>query len=101
MNLQAIYDSCKSATLITYFNRFGLCSCYDELARHHNDMAMFIVDNSEESIPFPSHFDHSSFTMAAFDNFDHEEATLSGIAGSHDTVTVVFQKDASLQLSKP
>ena len=31
------------------------------------------------------------FTIAAFDNFDHEEATLSGIGGSHDTVSVLFQ----------
>ena len=26
------------------------------------------------------------------DNFDHEENTLSGIGGSHDTILVLFQK---------
>lgn len=102
MNAQAIYDICKSATLITNFNRFGLCTSYDELARFHNDMAMFIVASDEEQlIPFPSHFDTSVFTTAAIDNFDHNEATLSGMGGTHDTVTVVFQDDSTSHQRKP
>ena len=61
--------------------------------RHHNDMAIFTIQSSTDSVPFPSHFSKSDFTIAAFDNFDHDEATFSGIRGSHDTVSVLFQED--------
>ena len=91
MNSEAIYESCKSATLITSFNHLGLCISYQELMRHQTDMATYSVESSKDTVPFPSHFNSSMFTMAAFDNFDHDEATLSGIGGSHDTVTVLFQ----------
>ena len=101
MNSEAIYDSCKSATLITSFNHFGLCTSYDELMRFQNDLASFTVEASIEAVPFPSHFSKSNFTMAAFDNFDHEEETLSGIGGSHDTVTVLFQDDDGEHRRKP
>ena len=49
----------------------------DELQRHHNDMARFVVESGSVDIPFPSNFDSSQFTLAAFDNFDHDEVTLS------------------------
>lgn len=101
MNSQAIYDACRSATLITSFNRYGLCTSYDEVQRHHNDMGRFIVESSCQRVPFPSHFASSQFTIAAFDNFDHNEATLSGIGGSHDTVSVIFQDDNGSRMEKP
>ena len=103
MNSEAIYDACKSSTLITSFNHFGLCTSYDELLRFQNDMASFTIEASEGDVhvPFPSHFTRNMFTMAAFDNFDHEEATLSGIGGSHDTVTVLFQDDGEQNRKKP
>lgn len=101
MNSQAIYDACKSKSLITSFSRFGLCSSYDELMRHQNDIASFTVAHSNETVPFPSHFDKGMFTMGAFDNFDHDEANLSGMGGSHDTVTVLFQDDGDSLASKP
>ena len=101
MNSQAIYEACRSATLITSFNRYRLCISYDEVQRHHNDMGRFIVELSSDEVPFPSHFGSSQFTIAAFDNFDHDEATLSGIGGSHDTVSVLFQDDNGSKVEKP
>lgn len=101
MNSQAIYDSCKSSTLITIFNRFGLCSSYDELQRHQNDIASFTVESSSDIVPFPSHFDKSEYTVGAFDNFDHDEANLSGMGGSHDTVAVLFQDEGGSDFCKP
>ena len=101
INSEAIYDACKSSTLITSFNHFGLCTSYYELLRFQNDMATFTVESSEETVPFPSHFNREMFTMAAADNFDHEEATLSGIGGSHDTVTVLFQDDGGQTTRRP
>ena len=83
-----MYETCKSATLITNFNRFGLCTSYHEVVRNHTAMASFIVETCEVGVPFPSDVVPSQITMAAF---DHEEATLSGIGGSYDTVTVLFQ----------
>jgi len=101
MNSQAIYEACRSATLITSFNRYGLCIRYDEVQRHHNDIDRFIIESSSDEVPFPSHFGSSQFTIAAFDNFDHDEATLSGIGGSHDTVSVLFQEDNGSKAEKP
>lgn len=41
----------------------------------------YIVLSSSGKVPMPSQFEPDMFTIAAFDNFDHEEATLSGIKG--------------------
>ena len=43
----------------------------------------------------------NEFTTGAFDYFDHEEATLSGIYGSHDTVLVLYQNRSSSICRKP
>ena len=65
-------------------------------------MASFIVKSSLGNVPMPSQFDPEMFTIAAFDNFDHEEATLSGIKGiRHDTVSVLFQEKSNRTFSKP
>ena len=74
---------------------------YDGLLRYHSDMANLIVNSSEGNVPLPSHFDPDNFTVAAFDNFDHEKATLSGIQGTHDTVSVLFQDKPTQVKSKP
>lgn len=42
-------------------------------------------------MPLQSHFDPGKFTAAKIDNFDHEEATVSGVGESHDTV--LLQED--------
>jgi len=54
---------------------------------HHNDMATYVIEFSGDGMPFPSHFGTSQFTVGAFNNLDHDEATRSGIGGSHDTVS--------------
>jgi hypothetical protein len=92
MNSQSIYEACRSATLIKSFNRYGLCITYDEIQRYNNDnMTRFIVKSSSDNVPYSSHFGSSQFTIAAFDNFDHEEETLSGIWNSNGTVDVLLQ----------
>jgi hypothetical protein len=101
MNAEAIYSVCKSSTLITSFNHFGLAMSYDELLRYRNDMASYIVENSAGKVPLPSHFDPNKDTIAAFDNFDHDEATESGIGGSHDAVSVLMQDKPTEAHRKP
>ena len=54
-------------------------------------MASFVTESRQGRVPLPSQFDPSMFTIVAFDNFDHEENTLSGIGGSHDTVSILMQ----------
>ena len=100
LNSQALHENCKSKSLITSFNRYGFCSSYDETMRVQTGLANYIVGRDNEGAPLPSNFDPEKFTTAAFDNFDHEEATLSGKGGCHDTVTVLFQDEGSRR-SKP
>ena len=51
---------------------------YDEVLSYHSDMAYFVSESSQGRVPLPSNFGPSMFTIGAFDNFDHEENTLSG-----------------------
>ena len=53
-------------------------------------MGRCIVESSSDVVPFASHFSSYQFTIAVFDNFDHDESTLSGIGDGHDTVSVLF-----------
>lgn len=39
----------------------------------------------------PSHLDLSGYVTAAFDNFDHNKATTSGLNSTHDTLIDLFQ----------
>ena len=91
MNTESIHSVCRSKTLISSLNKFGLVITYDELMRYHSDMASYVTEISRNHVPFPSHFNPSEFTIGALDNFDHEEGTLSGIGGSHDTVQILMQ----------
>jgi hypothetical protein len=43
-------------------------------------------------VPLPSHFEPAIETMGAF---DHDEAILSGIGGTHDTVSILYHIDTS------
>ena len=90
MCAEGIHSTCKSKTLITALNHLGMSVSYDEIARYHSNLPD-LVCNSVEDVPLPSHLNPDSFTTAAFDNFDHEEQTISGIGGSHDTVSVLYQ----------
>ena len=54
-------------------------------------MASYILNTSANDIPFPSHFDTNIHTVAAFDNFGHNENTPSGLGSSHDTVSILIQ----------
>ena len=91
MNSQAIHEASKTKTPITSFNHFPLSVRYDELLRYHNGLAKLTVESSRGNVPLPSHFDPENFTTVAFENFDHEEGTSSGIGGTYDTVSVLFQ----------
>lgn len=88
---EAIHEKCKSKTLITSLNHLGVSVSYNEVIRHHQSLAQYALKQSPNEVLIPSHFKTDSYTIGAFDNFDHEESTLSSIGGSHDTVCVLFQ----------
>lgn len=95
---QRIHALCKSKTFTTELNHLGLCVSYDEILRYHTDLAQFTSQQGDEVVPLPSHFSPELYTTGAFDNFDHNEDTLSGQGGSHDTVSVLYQdKPQSIQ----
>ena len=90
-----------TSTLITSLNHLGLSVSYDEVLRYQTDLATYTISTSSVVIAILSHFDPNCFTLAAFDNFDHEEATPSGIGGSLDTVCVLFQVRPETSRMKP
>ena len=49
---------------------------YDEILRYQNDLADLVCTNGTNDVPLPSHLNAEKFTTTAFDNFDHEEATV-------------------------
>lgn len=97
----AVHDACKSSILIESFNHIGVSVSYDEVLRHRNDLSRFTILKHENNVPIPSHFDRNMFTLAAFDNFDHNESTFTGLGSSHDTVCVLFQDKPEEEHKKP
>ena len=92
MNSVEIYEKCKSRELITSFNKSGLCVSYASMKKHRNNLAKrAVLQGKNTGVPLPSHFSTESFTLAAFDNFDHADRnTLSGTYSTHDPVLTLF-----------
>ena len=91
--LQSIHDTCKSKSLIQVYNRLGLCISYDDLERVDIAITQEIINLAGPNrVPVPKNINSSSIIHGAMDKSDHEENTLSGIGGSHDTILVLFQK---------
>ena len=75
------------------FNRLGLCISYDNFKRVDIAITQEIINLAGSNrVPVPKNINSSSIIHGAMDNFDHEENTLSGIGGSHDTTLLLFQK---------
>ena len=90
---QSIHDTWKSKSLIQRFNRLGLCISYDDLERVDIAITQEIINLAGPNrVPVPKNINSSSIIHGAMDKSDHEENTLSGIGGSHDTILVLFQK---------
>ena len=103
MNAVEIYQRCKSRECITSFNRRGLCMSYASIKKHRSDLAKFAIANSSEfGLPIPSHFLPSTFTISAFDSFDHvDKNTFSGKSCIHDAVITLFQEIQTKKEMKP
>ena len=105
MSACEIYEKCKSKELITLFNQSGLCISYHIMKRHRTDLAKYVIKQTnvtEIIVPLSSHFSASSFTLSAFDNFDHNDnSSLSGKKSTHDTAIMLFQVKPSTPVNLP
>ena len=103
LNVYAVYEHCRSRELITAFNRQGCSVSYKTMKTMRADIAKHtILKSQDHHVPLPSNFSKSSFTIAAFDNFDNTDRnSLSGTKHSHDTAITVFQEKSPNSINKP
>ena len=74
LNAHAVYEHFRSRELITTFNRQGCSVSYKTMKTMRADIAKYtILMSKDDHVPLPSHFSKSSFTIAAFDNFDNTD----------------------------
>lgn len=71
----------------------GLSISFDDVSRIRFGLAEYARIISENSVVLLSHFNPKKFITAAMDNFDHNEATMSGLNLTHDTMIVMFQDE--------
>ena len=89
---ELIHDNSRSKILIEILNKLGLCIGYHEMEKIDMGLAKRVVDIAGSSrVPVPPIIQNSLLVHGAMDNFDHDERTLSGIGGSHDTILMLFQ----------
>lgn len=92
MTGHTVHEKCKSKSLITSLNKLGVSASYNQIMQARAKLAQYTIKSCSSGISLPSHFVPHHFTTGAMDNFDHEEATLTGLQGSHDTVMVLYQE---------
>ena len=103
LNAHAVYEHCRSRELITAFNRQGCSVSYKIMKPMSADIAKYtILKSKDDQVPLRSHFSKSSFTIAAFDNFDNADRnSLSGTKHSHNAAIAVFQEKPPNSINKP
>ena len=104
---ETIHDAYRSKKLIRTLNRMDLCMSYNELERIDMELADRVIAAAQSHrTRVPPIIEASVMIHGVMDNFHHEENTLSGIGGSHDTILMLFQNgnntsdDATAQISQ-
>lgn len=83
-------------------NKLGVSISHDSILRIRANLAKYAQMKAKDEVPLPGHFNPMRYVTAAFDNFDHNEATNSGSGSTHDTVAVIFQDfDEAFNQRKP
>ena len=89
---ETIHDISRSKRLVNMMNRISIS--YNEMLTIDNIAAKRIINETGENrVPVSETMRSSTTIQGAMDNFDHEENTLSGIKGSHDTILMLFQNN--------
>ena len=78
--------------LLLILNRLGLSTSYYEIMRIDTRLAKrTIMEAGNFRVPFSETIESGTIVQGAMDNFDHDENTMSGKNGSHDTILMLFQ----------
>ena len=98
---ELLHNDSRAKLVINILNKLGLCISYDELQRTDCSIMNRIINTAGSnrvpvSLPFDDD-DNESELHGSMDNFDHEEATSSGIGGSHDTILMLFQNSNKVE----
>ena len=101
LNAEMIHDACRNKKNGNNFTHYGLGINYPELLIYHTDMASYVFSKKCVNVVPSSLFHSNIYTTAAFDNFDHNEHTPSGLHSSHDTVAIVIQDEPDVIYCKP
>lgn len=94
-----LHDDSRSESVIDVLNKLGLCVSYDEILRVDigiNELIIETAGSNRVPVSLPLNDDEGGELHGAMDNFDHDEATLSGIGGSHDTILMLFKNSNRL-----
>ena len=77
---EAIHDISRSKRLINIMNQLGVSTSYKEMLGIDNIAAKRIIEmTGENRVPVAESMKDSIIIQGAMDNFDHDEATKSGI----------------------
>ena len=89
---QAVHEVSRSKRVITILNRLGLSISYYEMMRVDTRLPKRTIMEAENfRVPVSKTIESGTIVQGAMDNFDHDENTMSGKNGSHDTIFMLFQ----------
>ena len=93
MLAHTIYDKCKGKGITTSLNRLGFFISDTEYKRQRALLSAYTYSKGKnDHVPLPAHLSTDEFTLAAIDNFDHQDSSsLSGKHSNHDTLIALFQ----------
>ena len=91
---QAVFEPLPSKRVITILNRLALSISYCEMMRIDTRLAKrTIMEAGNFRVPVGQTIESGTIIEGVMDNFDHDENTMSGKNGSHDTILTLFQKN--------
>ena len=98
---ETIHSISKSKRLIQIMNKLGLSMSHEEMERADYGLTHKIIKQAGNGrVPVSTSICSSNIIHGAMGNFDHEEDTISGIKGSHDTVMVIFQNNVKTEIEE-
>ena len=98
---ETIHSISKSKRLIQIMNKLGLSMSHEEMERTDYGLTHKIIKQAGNGrVPVSTSICSSNIIHGAMGNFDHEEDTISGIKGSHDTVMVIFQNNVKTEIEE-
>ena len=98
---ETIHNISKSKRLIQIMNKLGLSMSHEEMERVDYGLTHKIIKQAGNGrVSVSTSIFSSNIIHGAMGNFDHEEDTISGIKGSHDTVMVIFQNNVKTEIEE-